>query len=112
MSEDDDFQSLKPVNINPTRPQRQQPDLHVVDKMLMKKDLPHLEKKGSHPQDVNITMAGAPTKKQSPEKPEFQSTVYQGTIQLQFNSQWKHWTASIFSGGVIQYFDNLSWCPF
>ena len=63
-----------------------------------------------------MAMAGALLKKQLPEKAGFQPTVYdsehlqpqgEGTIQLHFDSQRKHWTTSIFSGGTIRYFDSF-----
>ena len=63
-----------------------------------------------------MAMAGALLKKQLPEKAGFQPTVYdsehlqpqgEGTIQLHFDSQRKHWTTSIFSGGMIRYFDSF-----
>ena len=84
--------------------------------MLSKKDISYLEKEGNRLQDVHMGMAGALLKKQFPEKAGFQPTVYdserlqpkgEGIIQLHFDSQWKHWTTSIFSSGTIWYFDSL-----
>ena len=63
-----------------------------------------------------MAIAGTLLKKQFPEKAGFQPTVYdseflqpqgEGTIQLHFDSQRKHWATSIFSGVKIQYFDSL-----
>ena len=63
-----------------------------------------------------MAMAGALLKKQFPEEAGFQPTVYdseflqpqdEGTIQLHFDCQRKHWATSTFSGAKIQYFDSL-----
>ena len=79
--------------------------------MLSKKDLAYLEEEGNCLQDVHMAMAGALLKKQFPEKAGFQPTVYDSEcLQLHFDSQRKHWTTSILSGGTIRYFDNLYPC--
>ena len=57
LSEDDDFEPLKPVNITPSRLQKKKPE--SIDKMLTTKDLTYLEKEGNCLQDIHIAMAGA-----------------------------------------------------
>ena len=112
--DDDDFEPLKPVNTTPLRLQKKKPE--SIDKMLTKKDLTYLEKEGNCLQDIHIAMAGALLKKQFPEKAGLQPTVYnserlqpqsEGTIQIHFDRQRKHWTSSTFSGGMVRYYDSL-----